>query len=121
MAAPPKAEFGENAMDTPIGRVTALIERAITDEVGRHVKEKFWVTHYGANHIHPKHLVYWIVVVSDLEKHRLEADLALMAALRSLLVKCDYPSEGREGVHIGFESQETVDRESGGNFYYYWK
>jgi len=108
-------------MDTPIDQVTALVERAITDEVGRHAKEKFWVTHYGANHIHPRHLVYWIVVGSDHEKCRLEADSALMAELRSLLVKYDYPSEGRNGVHIGFESQETVDRESNGNLYYHWK
>ena len=106
---------------TPIKRVTALVERAITEEVGRHAKEKFWVTHYGANDIHPRHLVYWIVVGSDHEKRRLEADSALMAVLRSLLVRHDYPIEGRNEVHIGFESQETVDRESGGNFYHHWK
>ena len=110
-----------NSKDTPIGRVTALVERAIRDEVGRHAKEKFWVTHYGANNIHPKHLVYWIVVGSDYEKHRLEADSALMAVLRSLLMRYDYPIEGRDGVHVGFESQETVDRESEGNFYHHWK
>jgi hypothetical protein len=108
-------------MDTPIDQVTTLIERAIIDEIGRHTKEKFWVTHYGANHIHPKHLVYWVVVGSDHEKCRLEADSALMATLRSLLVKYDYPVEGRDWVHIGIESQETADRESGGNFYYHWK
>jgi len=85
-----------NSKDTPIGRVTALVERAITDEVGRHAKEKFWVTHYGANDIHPKHLVYWIVVGSDYEKHRLEANSPLMAVLRSLLMKYDSPS--REGT-----------------------
>lgn len=108
-------------METPIEQVTALVERAISDEVGRHIKEKFWVTQYGANHIHPRHLVYWIVVLSDDEKSRLEEDSVLMAVLRSLLVKYNYPIEGRDGVHIGFESQETVDRESGGNFYYHWK
>jgi len=77
-----------------IKRVTALVERAITDEVGRRAKEKFWVTHYGANDIHPGHLVYWIVVRSDHEKRRLEADSALMAVLRDLLVRHDYPIEG---------------------------
>ena len=108
-------------MGTQIERVTALIEQAIKDEVGHHTSEKFWVTHYGANDIHPRHLVYWIVVVSDQEKCRLESDSLLIAELRSLLVKHDYPVEGRDGVHIGFESQETVDRESGGNFYHHWK
>jgi hypothetical protein len=120
-AGPRKGLTYMNSKDTPIARVTALVERAITDEMGRHAKEKFWVTHYGANNIHPKHLVYWIVVGSDYEKHRLEADSGLMAVLRSLLMKYDYPIEGRDGVHIGFESQETVDRESNGNFYHHWK
>jgi hypothetical protein len=108
-------------LERPIEKVTALIELAISDEMAKHTNEKFWVTHYGANHIHPKHLVYWIVVHSDLEKGRLEADTALMQVLRSLLEKYDYPIQGRNGVHIGFESQETVNRESGGNFYYHWK
>ncbi len=110
-----------DSKDKTIEQLTALIERAISDEMGRHTDEKFWVTHYGANDIHPRHLVYWIVVRSDYEKGRLEADSALIAALRSLLVKYDYPIEGRDGVHIRFESQETVDRESGGNFYHHWK
>jgi hypothetical protein len=104
-----------------IAQLTNQIELAIHAEISRQTREKFWVTHYGANHIHPKHLVYWIVVQSDREKRRLEADAALMATLRSLLDQYEYPAEGRAGVHIGFESHETVNRESDGNFYHHWK
>ena len=110
-----------NPDDKPIEQLTIRIERAIKEEVARHTREKMWVTHYGANDIHPKHLVYWIVVNSDKEKHRLEQDAALMTTLRGLLDHYEYPAEGRSGVHIGFESQETVSRESSGNFWYHWK
>ena len=101
--------------------VTGRIERAIRREMAGRTREKVWVTHYGANDIHPRHLVYWIVVQTDREKERLAADAALLATLRGLLVQYDYPAEGREEVHIGFESQETVDRESNGNFWEHWK
>jgi hypothetical protein len=110
-----------NRSKSPIAEVTARIEEAIQETVLSCSKEKFWVTHYGANEIHPKHLVYWIVVQSDREKERLQQDAVLMASLRALLDRHDYPAEGRTGVTIGFESQETVDRESAGNFYHHWK
>lgn len=83
--------------------------------------EKSWVTHYGANDIHPRHLVYWLCVNSDAEKSRLESDTELMSRLRDLLVEFDYPAEGREGVHIGFESTETVNRESKGDWRIHWQ
>lgn len=108
-------------MNESIEAITQRIQEAIEDEMRKHTEEKFWVTHYGANDIHPKHLVYWIVVRTDNEKQRLARDKVLIAKLRSLLDEHEYPAEGREGVHIGFESKETVDREAGGNYYNYWK
>lgn len=108
-------------MDTSIKEVTRLIEEAIRSEMRTHTTEEFWVTHYGANDIHPKHLVYWVVVRSEREKLRLNKDILLVNRLRGLLEEFAYPIEGRSGMHIGFESHETVDREAGGNFYHYWK
>lgn len=111
-------------MDTgnsDIKAVTQQIEDAITRTMSAETQEKFWVTHYGANEIHPKHLVYWICVRSDKEKSRLEGNAGLLARLRDLLVTYRYPESGRAGVFIGFESQETVDRQSEGNWWYHWK
>jgi hypothetical protein len=104
-----------------IKEVTERIEKAIEAVIADVAKEKHWVTHYGANNIHPQHLVYWICVQSDAEKKRLEDNSELYRKLRSLLTEHHYPLAGREQVHIGFESQETVDRESGGNWYHHWK
>lgn len=105
----------------PIEQVTLRIEERMVKLATSACSEKTWVTHYGANHIHPRHLVYWICVKSDVERDRLKSDLDLMTNLRNLLVECDYPVEGRSGVHIGFESQETVDRESDGHWWHHWK
>lgn len=105
----------------PIDEVTHRVKDAIADEMAHRTREKFWVTHYGANHIHPRHLVYWIVVQSDREKARLMQDAALARFLRGILETLDYPAEGRDGVMIGFESHETVDREARGDFWGYWR
>jgi hypothetical protein len=104
-----------------IQRVTLEIESAMKALIAPRVREPFTVIHYGANDIHPSHLVYWICVQSDAEKRRLEDDVGLMQELRGLLAQHDYPEEGRRGVHIGYESQETVDRESGGNWWHHFK
>ncbi len=104
-----------------IKSVTLRIEEAIKQLMSAETREKFWVTHYGANEIHPKHLVYWICVNSDAEKSRLERDASLLARLRELLILHHYPESGRDGVFIGFESQQTVSRESKGNWYHHWK
>lgn len=83
--------------------------------------EKFDVLWYGAYDIDPKNLVFWICVRTDSEKIRLESDIELIKILKELLVKYDYPEEARAFVHIGFESQETVDRESEGDWHLHFK
>ena len=110
-----------SSLDHPIDEVTRRVQDAIREEMANHTREKFWVTHYGANHIHPRHLVFWIVVQTDREKARLAHDAPLMRRLRGLLDRLEYPVEGRDGVMIGFESHETVDREARGDFWGYWR
>ena len=104
-----------------IKKITNRAEAMISKIVAAEVIEKHWVTHYGANGIHPRHLVFWVCVQSDKERDRLQSDNALMGRLKQTLVDVNYPEEGRDYVHLGFESQETVDRESNGNWYHHWK
>ena len=104
-----------------LGRKVRRIQRSLERLAKAAAREPLWVTRYGAFYIHPRHLVYWICVKTDAERDRLASDPNLVASLHHTLVECDYPLEGRSDVHIGFESQETVDRESEGNWWYHWK
>jgi DnaJ-class molecular chaperone len=114
-------EYLDKGLTNSIEEQSIIIENALKLIVSEYVKEDFNITHYGANHIHPKYLVYWICVKSDKEKNRLQANDKLMEKLRQVLVEYNYPIEGRNSVHIGYESQETVDRESNGNWFHHWK
>lgn len=108
----------------PKSGIEATVDRildAIREEMSSRTSERVVVTHYGAIVIHPKHLVIWIVVDSDREKSRLASDAALMQRFRAFLAAFQYPLEGRDQAHIGFESVETVNRESGGDFWRHWK
>lgn len=107
--------------NSDIKTVTKNVIRKINAIAKSTVKEKYWITHYGANDIHPKYLVIWICVKTDVEKNRLNNDTNLMESMRNVLNEVNYPEEGRTGVHIGFESRETVDRDSDGNWYFHWK
>ncbi|MDR1153695.1 MAG: hypothetical protein LBL04_03210 [Bacteroidales bacterium] len=83
--------------------------------------EKFWISWYGAYDIDPKHLVFWICVETDEMKLKLQSNITLINKLRNLLIKHNYPEQARPFVYIDFESQETVDRESRGNWYHHFK
>lgn len=97
------------------------IKDDIEQLVKTHCNEKFFIDWYGAYDIDPRYLVYWICIKTDREKAKLKDDLKLNSELRQLLEKHKYPTNVQKFVHIGFESQETVDRESNGNWYHHFK
>ncbi len=72
----------------------------------------------GAYWIHPRHLAVFVKVGGDSEKRQLLDDIGFMPFLRRALVEVHYPPEGCEGVSFDVESQETVDREFQGRWYF---
>jgi hypothetical protein len=76
---------------------------------------------FGAYNIDPKYLVFVIGVPTDNEKERLRADSAFCTKMRSLLEKHNWPVAARKHVVFDIESQETVDREENGNWWYHYK
>lgn len=97
------------------------IKKDIEKKIKTVCSENFSVLYYGSYDIDPKYLACWICVDSDEMKHRLEKDNDLNAALREILVKNEYPTKAIKSVHIGFESEETVQRESNGDWYVHFK
>lgn len=108
-------------MSQELGKIVNGIRSEMERILQGVTKEESWVTKYGAFDIHPRHLVFWLCVQSDRERDRLKADAELRDRLRQVLVAWSYPAEGRDEVYIGFESQETVDRLSGGNWWHHFK
>ena len=74
----------------------------------------FW---FGAVRIHPRHMAIWIVTPSASERDDLYEDESFGTDCREILRICGYPSDAISGVGFAIESQQTVDREFGGNWY----
>jgi hypothetical protein len=102
-------------------RKIRVIEKEIKKLVSIVCNENFSVLQYGAYEINPKHLVFWICVDTDKMKEKLMDNESLKNKLNELLVIHKYPKDAINYVFIGFESQETVDRESKGDWFLHFK
>jgi hypothetical protein len=104
-----------------IKRKILEIEDGMKTRVASVCPEPFWIWWFGAFRLSHKNLAYWICVKTDATKLTLKSDSLLQKDLRELLAVNNYPEEARLSVFIDFESQETVDRESQGNWYAHLK
>ena len=64
-----------------------------------------------------RYLAIWIATKTDEERDRLRQDLDLHHKLRDALLQVRYPIAVVPLVGFAFESQETGDRDFGGNWY----
>ncbi len=76
---------------------------------------------FGAYEIDPKNLVFVVGVSTDLEKESLRANKVFQSDTRNLLAKYNWPLDSRTHIQFEIESQETVDRETNGNWWYHFK
>lgn len=76
---------------------------------------------FGAYYINPKHLVFVIGCQTDLQKDRLRANDMLTRRMRELLIRRRWPEAARPDVIFDIESQESVARESNGNWWHHYK
>jgi hypothetical protein len=104
-----------------IKRKVLDIKDDIKTLIKQNCTENIFIMHYGAYDIDPRHLVYWICVKTDKMKAELAGNEKLNYNLRQVLTKNEYPKDAHDNVFIGFESQETVDRESKGNWWVHFK
>jgi len=83
------------------------------------VKPLVWS--FGAYYIDPRHMVFVLGVPLDKERDSLRNDKDFLNKMKSLLVRFNWPAPAREHVAFDIESQETVDRENNGNWWYHYK
>ncbi|MXN91127.1 hypothetical protein GR160_07775 [Flavobacterium sp. Sd200] len=109
--------FYKNSLQQKVEKIKKDIKRV----VAKYFSKDFDVLYYGAYDLDPKNLVYWICVDTDNEKQSLESNKELRSELRQVLLDNNYPIEAVERVFIGFESEETVKRESGGDWHIHFQ
>jgi len=85
--------------------------------VSQRCSEMFDVICYGSVHIDAGLLVILIAVRTDEIKSRLALDSEMNSLIRESLVRNGYPASAIDNVIIWVESQETVDRESHGDWH----
>jgi hypothetical protein len=105
----------------PLKRKISDIIDEIKDIIKSTINQKFWIESYGAYKLDAKYLVIWVCVEEDVTKTTLESDKDLLNTLKETLIKHNYPKDAIPFVSIGFESQETVNRESNGDWYMHFK
>lgn len=76
---------------------------------------------FGAYYIDPKYLVFVVGVPTDDAKEYLKSNDSFTSSMTELLAKYNWPMQARPEVVFDIESQETVDRESNGNWWYHYK
>jgi len=79
---------------------------------------------YGASAIHPRHLVTWYLFGTDAEwetakTNGLIADIERLT--RAELVIGGYSAEGAQQMMVCFTSDEDIQRETGGDYWAYFK
>ncbi|WKE65377.1 hypothetical protein PVT67_17190 [Gallaecimonas kandeliae] len=76
---------------------------------------------FGAYYIDPKYLVFVVGVPTDTAKETLKSNSTFTASMKELLETFNWPIQARPEVVFDVESQETVDRENNGNWWYHYK
>jgi len=76
---------------------------------------------FGVYYIDPKYLIFVVGVPTDDAKERLKSNSSFTASMTELLSKFNWPIQARHEVVFDIESQETVDRETNGNWWHHYK
>jgi hypothetical protein len=86
--------------------------------IARQYCQQAEVFSFGATDIDPRHLAIWIATQTDEERDQMRATSDLIPTFQRVLIAAGYPSAAVPEVAFEFESQETVDRDYEGNWWY---
>ncbi len=115
-SAPARAAFS-GPYDAEIGRC----RDDLAGKFSTRLKFAIRTTSYGAVDIDPVHLAIWFMTNSDSQRDQLLALPDFEQTCRAALATSGYPSQAVPHVHFGAASEETVQRDWGGNWWYFFK
>lgn len=93
------------------------IKRAVKTKINKVCKENFWIDIYGSYYLCPNNLVLLIAVQTDSLKSDLILNQGLKKSIEDIFIKHQYPNNSIGKIQIYFESQETVNNESKGDWH----
>lgn len=94
-----------------------LLARPRINAIARKRGVQVKVTWTGAVAISPKYLSIWLRTDKDFEREILKNDSTLRPAIDDILRGVGYPRECIPEIGLAIQSQQTVDRDSGGNWF----
>ena len=98
--------------------ILSKVDKGFKREIAtRGMKSTFWA--FGAYYLDPQYLSIVIGVDSDDQRDQLKADDTLDPALRKILTDFGWPRP--DVAYFFIESQETVARESDGNWFEHFR
>jgi hypothetical protein len=93
------------------------IKRAVKSKIKGICIENFWIDIYGSYYINPNNLVLLIAVQTDTLKSNLILNQGLKKDIKDIFIKYQFPIDSIGEIQIYFESQETVNQESKGDWH----
>ena len=79
---------------------------------------------YGASGIHPRHLVTWYLFSTDAEYAEAQSSgltQRIDSLTRNELTLRGYPPDSVADIHVSFTTDEDIQRETGGDYWSYFK
>jgi hypothetical protein len=113
-------EARQKELDAIVNVATGRVVAAIVDQKPALHSHFF----YGSSAIHPKHLVAWYLFHTDSDWEAAKQSgltNAIEQQTRKELADAGYPLSGVAEMMVCFTSHEDIERETGGNYWSYFK
>jgi len=107
-----------------LNRIIEISKYNVMEKVKNRKPTIFSKFHYGSFGINPKYLVIWYLFEKDTDLEKAEANGLKEELVQLTLVELranGYPETALDEIQIAFTTDEDIQRETNGNYYYYFK